>query len=325
MKTVSNTKKVNDSQRTIAEEISCSGVGLHTGYTSTLRFCAAPEGYGYRFVRVDLLDSPEIPALVENVVSTNRATTLAVPTRNGEVRVQTVEHILAALVGMGIDNCCIEIDAEEIPILDGSALPFIQALQKAGVRSQGLERKYCELSEPLHYESTAHGSEIHVFPADELSVECVLEFTRVAALKRQEAHLLNIEAFESEIAPARTFCLFSELELLAKQGLVRGGTLENAVVVMDDEYVLSNEQKEAKLSALMKQFSLPMRPRLGTNGYLNNTELRFPNEPARHKIMDILGDIALLGMPLKARIFALRTGHASNIAFVQKLRRLYIR
>jgi UDP-3-O-[3-hydroxymyristoyl] N-acetylglucosamine deacetylase / 3-hydroxyacyl-[acyl-carrier-protein] dehydratase len=325
VKTASNNKKVKDCQHTIAEAIAVSGVGLHTGCASTVRFCAASEGYGYRFVRMDLPDSPEIPALVENVVSTNRATTIAVPTQTGEVRVQTVEHALAALVGMGIDNCRIEIDAEEIPILDGSALPFIQALQKAGVRSQGLERKYCELSEPLHYESTAHGSEIHAFPADELSIECMLKFTRVAALKRQEAQLLNIEAFESEIAPARTFCLFSELEFLVKQGLVRGGTLENAVVVMDDEYVLSNEQKESKLSALMKRFALPMSPTLGTTGYLNNTELRFPNEPARHKILDIVGDIALLGMPLKAHISALRSGHASNVAFVQKLRRLYIR
>ncbi len=318
-------RKHEDFQRTVTEAVALSGVGLHTGCASTLRFCAAPEGYGFRFVRVDLPESPEIPALVENVISTNRATTLGIPTRNGEARVQTVEHVLAALVGMGIDNCCIEVNAEEIPILDGSALPFVQALQRVGVRSQRAERRYCQLPEPLHYESTPHGAEIHAFPADTLSVECVLEFTRVAALKRQEAHLRSIEAFASEIAPARTFCLFSELELLVKQGLVQGGTLENAVVVMDDERVFSTQQKEDKLSALMKQFALPMRPTLGTTGYLNNTELRFPNEPARHKILDTLGDIALLGMPLKARISALRPGHTSNVAFVQKLRRLYIR
>jgi UDP-3-O-[3-hydroxymyristoyl] N-acetylglucosamine deacetylase/3-hydroxyacyl-[acyl-carrier-protein] dehydratase len=315
-------------QRTIEHEISCFGTGLHTGIASTLRFCAAPENYGIRFVRTDAPDMPEIPALVEYVVSTNRSTTLAVETNNGKLSVQTVEHVLAALAGMEIDNCRIEVDAPEVPILDGSALPFIEMLQRAGIREQNAKRRYYELSEPHDYKHLSQGAEIHAVPADTLSIDLTVEFTRVEALKRQTATLNTLRDFAREIAPARTFCLFSELELLVKQGLVRGGTLDNAVVVLDDARVVSSEAKEGQLTRLLEQLGLAERmehrPTLGTTGYLNNTELRFPNEPARHKLLDFLGDLALLGMPLKAHISALRTGHQHNVEFVQQLRQKLI-
>jgi UDP-3-O-[3-hydroxymyristoyl] N-acetylglucosamine deacetylase/3-hydroxyacyl-[acyl-carrier-protein] dehydratase len=306
---------MNDKQRTINQSVSYSGIGLHTGKTSTIIFHPAPENYGYRFIRTDLQEHLEIPALVENVVDLSRGTTLGI---NGE-KVHTVEHVLASLVGLRIDNCKIELSGIEPPVGDGSSLPYVEVLLKAGFREQDAEREYFVVDETIHYKNEAKEVDIVALPTDDYRITVMVDYHN-PALGSQHTGLFNLDAeFVDEFAPARTFCFLTELEMLQETGLIKGGNLDNALVIIDKEI------QENELEELKNKFQLDHIPITGNSGYLDNRELRFKNEPARHKLLDMLGDLALIGVPIKAQILAARPGHASNIEFAKKIRRLYLK
>jgi UDP-3-O-[3-hydroxymyristoyl] N-acetylglucosamine deacetylase/3-hydroxyacyl-[acyl-carrier-protein] dehydratase len=307
-------------QRTIKQTVSLSGVGLHTGNLSTVTFHPAPVGYGYKFVRGDLAGSPEIPALVDNVVDISRGTTIAVPhsgAPEGEARAHTVEHVLAALVGLQIDNCKIEISANEPPVGDGSAMPFVEVLQQAGFEEQKAPKDYLVIDKTVHYSDEAKGVDIVALPTDDFRITVMVDYHN-PALGSQHTGLFDLEKeFVSDFAWARTFCFLNEVEMLHKQGLIKGGNLDNAVVIVD------REMSDSELKELMRSLGLDTSVVLGTSGVLNNGAFRYKNEPARHKLLDMLGDLALVGAPMKAQILAARPGHASNVEFARKVRKLY--
>ncbi|CAN5468356.1 bifunctional UDP-3-O-[3-hydroxymyristoyl] N-acetylglucosamine deacetylase/3-hydroxyacyl-ACP dehydratase [soil metagenome] len=301
-------------QRTVATDVSMSGVGLHTGNTSTITFRPAPEQYGYRFVRTDLEGSPEIPALVDHVVDIARGTTIAI----GDVRVHTVEHVLAALVGMGVDNCRIELTANEPPVGDGSAMPYVEMIQRAGIQVQAADREYLVLEAPIRYVDEERGTEIVALPNDDYRVTVLVDYNN-PALGSQHTGLFDLEReFVTEFASARTFCFLHEVEMLHEQGLIKGGNLDNAIVIVD------KEMSDDELAAVLAKLGVSGNAVLGTNGILNNNKLRFKNEPARHKLLDMLGDLALIGVPLQAQVLAARPGHTANIEFARKVRQLYL-
>jgi UDP-3-O-[3-hydroxymyristoyl] N-acetylglucosamine deacetylase/3-hydroxyacyl-[acyl-carrier-protein] dehydratase len=300
-------------QRTIQQPVSFSGTGLHTGNTSTVTFHPAPENYGFRFVRTDLPGAPEIPALVDYVTDIARGTTL---THNG-ASVHTVEHVLAALVGLEIDNCRIELDANEPPVGDGSALPFTEVLLKAGYLEQKAPKDYLIIDQTVRYVNEAKGTEIVALPNEDFRVTVMIDYHN-PALGSQHTGLFDLQKeFLSEFAPARTFCFLTEVEMLHNQGLIKGGSLDNAVVIVD------REMSDEELEKLLRTIGIEQSAVLGQNGILNNKTLRFRNEPARHKLLDMLGDLALVGAPMKAQLLAARPGHASNIEFARKIRKLY--
>ncbi|CUS85075.1 3-hydroxyacyl-[acyl-carrier-protein] dehydratase /UDP-3-O-[3-hydroxymyristoyl] N-acetylglucosamine deacetylase [Candidatus Kryptobacter tengchongensis] len=301
-------------QQTIKKPVSLSGVGLHTGQWCTITFKPAPPNYGIRFKRIDLGGAPEIPALVEYVVDVSRGTTLGI----GEVRVHTVEHVLAAIAGLQIDNILIEIDSIEPPVGDGSAKPFVDALLEAGIEKQDEPKDYLIIDQAILYSDESKGVDIAALPLDDFRITIMIDYKN-PALGSQHTGLFSLEKeFVTEFAPARTFCFLHEVEMLYEQGLIRGGNLDNAIVIVDRE--LSKEEIE-KLS---KKLGINEVVFLGSNGILNNKSLRFKNEPARHKLLDLLGDLALVGAPMKAQILAARPGHASNIEFAKKIRKLYL-
>lgn len=297
-------------QKTIKQDVSVSGVGLHTGKTTNLTFKSAPENFGFKFKRIDLDGSPVIEADVDLVIDTARGTTLE---KNG-VRVYTVEHVLAALAGMELDNVLIEIDGPEMPIVDGSALPFIKALEKAGVVEQNAERVYFELKENLTYEDPIKKVEMLAVPQDEFRITVMVDYNS-DLLGTQHASIYNIRQFNSEVSMCRTFVFLHELEALLKNNLIKGGALDNAIVLVDRPI------EEEKINYLKKVFNKTDVEVKG-RGVLNNTRLHFYNEPARHKLLDIVGDLALIGTPLKAHVLAARPGHAGNIAFAKKIKEL---
>ncbi len=300
-------------QRTLREAASFSGVGLHTGEPCTITFHPAPENYGYRFVRTDIPGAPEIPALVEHVVDCHRWTTLG----KGDIRIHTVEHVLAALVGLRIDNCRIELTGPEPPVGDGSALPFVEAILSAGIVEQKAPRDYLIVDQPILYTDERRGTDMVALPNDDFRVTVMIDYP-TPALGSQYTTLLNLEKeFVPEFAPARTFCLLSEVEALVEQGLIRGGSLDNAVVIVDR--ALSPHE----LQRLAQRLGISGELRLGGDGVLNDIPLRFRNEPARHKLLDLLGDLALVGVPLRAHIMAARPGHSTNVEFARRIRRLY--
>ena len=297
-------------QRTIKDPVSVKGVGLHTGKTVTLTYKPAPENHGYKFCRVDMPGKPVIDADVDNVVDTARGTTLE---QNG-ARVSTTEHSLAALVGMEIDNCLIELDGPEVPILDGSSLQYVAALEKAGAVQQNAERIYFELKENLTYEDPVKKVEMLAVPQEEYRLTVMVDYNS-DLLGTQHASMYNIREFNTLIAKCRTFVFLHELEMLLQHNLIKGGDLDNAIVMVDKPV-----EKE-KLDHLRKVFNKPNVEVKG-RGVLNNTTLHFYNEPARHKLLDIVGDLALVGVPLKAHILAARPGHAGNVAFAKKIKEL---
>ncbi len=307
---------MHSKQRTIKDAASFQGVGLHTGNESTITFHPAPVDYGYRFVRADLPDAPEIPALVDHVVDISRGTTLAID----DVKVHTVEHVLAALAGLQIDNCRIELTANEPPVGDGSAMPYVEALQRAGIVEQDKPRKYFTVTEPVRYTNEAKGVDIVALPTDDFRVTVMVDYHN-PALGSQHTGLFDLDKeFLTEFAPARTFCFLTEVESLREHGLIQGGTLDNAVVIVD------KDMTDEELLTFARNFGLKGKVVLGENGgLLNNTEPRFKNEPARHKLLDMLGDLALAGVPLQAQILAARPGHASNIEFARLIRKLYLK
>ncbi len=300
-------------QRTLAAPVTMSGVGLHTGNLTSMTFLPAAENTGYRFVRVDLPGSPEIPAIVDNVVEIVRGTTIAV----GEASVHTVEHVLAAMVGMGVDNCRIELSNNEPPVGDGSSMPYVEMIQKAGIVEQQYDREELVLDAPIRYTDEARGTEIVALPNDKYRVTVMVDYKN-PALGSQHTGLFDLESeFVSEFAPARTFCFLHEVEALHAQGLIQGGNLDNAIVIVD------KEMSDDELRATLKRMGVEGNAVMGTNGILNNNALRFKNEPARHKLLDMIGDLALIGAPLRAQVLAARPGHAANIEFARKVRRLY--
>jgi UDP-3-O-[3-hydroxymyristoyl] N-acetylglucosamine deacetylase/3-hydroxyacyl-[acyl-carrier-protein] dehydratase len=301
---------MSEKQRTIKKAVSISGVGLHTGQKVTLTFKPAPGNHGYKFQRIDLPNQPVIDADVDNVVDTARGTTLE---QNG-ARVSTTEHVLAALLGLQIDNAIIELDGPEVPIMDGSSKPFIAVLNEAGAEEQNEERVYFELKSNLTYEDPIKKVEMLAVPQDEFRVTVMVDYNS-PVLGTQHASMYNIREFQTEIGKCRTFVFLHELEALLQHNLIKGGDLDNAIVMVDKP--ISDES----LAHLRKVFNKENVEVKG-QGVLNNTELHFFNEPARHKLLDIVGDLALVGVPLKAHILAARPGHAGNIAFAKKIKEL---
>lgn len=300
-------------QRTLVEPVTMTGAGLHTGSLTTMTFRPADEHSGYRFIRTDLPSSPEIPALVDYVVDISRGTTIAI----GDARVYTVEHVLAAMVGMGIDNCIIELSNNEPPVGDGSSLPYVEMIQRVGIREQLAERAELVLEGPIRYVNEERGTEIVALPNDDYRVTVLVDYNN-PALGSQHTGLFNLEQeFVTEFAPARTFCFLHEVEELWKQGLIRGGNLDNAIVIVD------KEMSDDALRAMLKEMGIEGNAVLGSNGILNDNKLRYKNEPARHKLLDMIGDLALIGTRLRAQVLAARPGHAGNIEFARKVRRLY--
>ncbi len=304
---------MNDKQRTIARPVSLEGIGLHTGCKSRLTFRPAPVDHGMVFVRSDLEGSPEIPALVEHVASLNRGTMLAV----GANEVYTVEHVLAAVAGLEIDNIVCELDNVEPPVFDGSAKPYVEKLLEAGLVDQDADRRFFTLDEPLAYSEPDRKVDIVVTPADEFRITFLIDYAN-PALGTQYTSLVKLrDEFVDEFAPARTFCFLSEVEMMKSQGIIKGGGLDTAIVIVDRE-IGSDE-----VTRLKKMFGIKDDLVAGDNGILNNKELRFYNEPVRHKAVDLLGDMALIGVPVKAHFLAARSGHSANVAVARKIRALY--
>ncbi len=298
-------------QCTIKNAVVIEGVGLHTGRLVKMTFKPAAVDHGYKFQRVDIEGAPMIAADVNKVVSTNRGTTL----KSEEAQVSTVEHALSALVGLGIDNVLIEIDGPEVPIMDGSAMPFIHALESAGIETQNADRDYFEITEPISYRDEVTGTELLALPADEFSVTVMIDFNS-SVLNHQYASLDHLSAYKTEIASCRTFVFLHELEQLLGQNLIKGGDLENAVVLVD------RLMDQDELDILAKKLDKPS-VKVEREGVLNTTKLRFNNEPARHKILDVIGDLALVGKHIKGKIVATKPGHTANVAFAKILKKHY--
>jgi len=297
-------------QKTIQNEISLSGVGLHTGNNVTLTFKPAPENHGFAFVRVDLEGKPTIEAKAEYVVNTQRGTNLE---KNG-VSIQTSEHVLAAAVGLDIDNLIIEMNASEPPIMDGSSKFFIEALEKAGIQEQEAEISEYVVKEIISYKDDATGSEIILMPSDEYQVTTMVDFgTKI--LGTQNATLNTISDFKEEIAAARTFSFLHEIEMLLENDLIKGGDLNNAIVYVDKK--LSTETMK-KLQKAFKKDNIKVKP----NGILDNLNLHWANEAARHKLLDVVGDLALVGTRIKGKVIANKPGHLVNTNFAKKLAKI---
>jgi len=297
-------------QTTIKSEISLKGVGLHTGKEVTMTFKPAPINNGYTFVRVDLEGQPVIEADASYVVNTQRGTNLE---KKG-VKIQTSEHVLAAFVGCDVDNVIIELDASEPPIMDGSSKFFVEAIETVGVVEQDAERKIYVVKEVISYTDENTGSEIIVMPADDYQVTTMVDFgTKV--LGTQNATLKSMSDFKAEIADARTFSFLHELETLLEHGLIKGGDLNNAIVYVDKE--ISEETME-RLKVAFGKDSIAVKP----NGILDNLTLHYPNEAARHKLLDVIGDLALTGTRIKGKIIANKPGHFVNTQFAKKLSKI---
>lgn len=300
-------------QRTIKNQVSMSGVGLHTGSRCTMTFKPAPVDFGIRFRRVDLGGNPEIPAIVDHVIDTSRGTTIGI----GEARVHTVEHVLAAIAGLQIDNILIDIDGIEPPIGDGSAMPYVNTLLDAEFVAQDAPKDYLVIDQPIQYHNEEKAVDIVALPTDDFRLTVLVDYNN-PALGSQHTGLFDLEKeFIPEFASCRTFCFLHEVEMLHEQGLIRGGNLDNAIVIVD------RDLKDEDLKSLGDRLGISESIMLGTNGMLNNKTLRFKNEPARHKLLDLIGDLALIGVPLKAQILAARPGHTSNVEFAKKVRKLY--
>ena len=297
-------------QRTIEKEISLQGVGLHTGQEVTLTFKPAPENHGYSFVRLDLEGHPVVEADASYVVNTQRGTNLE---KDG-VSINTSEHVLAACVGLEIDNLVIEMDTSEPPIMDGSSKDFVEALEKAGIKEQDAEREEYIVNEVIYHTDVKTGSEIILMPADEYQITTMVDFgTKV--LGTQNASLRNLSQFKDEIADSRTFSFLHELEALLDNGLIKGGDLNNAIVYVDKEISPATMDK---LRVAFKKDNISVK----TNGILDNLTLHYPNEAARHKLLDVIGDLALVGTRIRGKVIANKPGHQVNTQFAKKLSKI---
>ena len=300
---------MGEQQRTILKEVSLSDIGLHTGKRVNLTFCPADENYGIKFQRVDLENQPIIEADADLVTEVQRGTTL---TKNGE-SVSTIEHALAALTGLGIDNCLIKIDAQEVPIMDGSCRPFIKILKSAGIKELQTPKNYFEITKPVKFINEEQGIELIALPDDHYNITSMIDYDS-PVLGKQFATLNKIEDFEEEISSSRTFCFLHELEFLAQNDLIKGGDLSNAIVVVDK--VIEKERLE-EIAKLLGKPSVEVNE----EGILNNIELRHANEAARHKLLDIVGDLTLVGRPIKGKIIASKPGHGPNTEFAKLIKK----
>ncbi len=298
-------------QRTIKQPVSISGIGLHTGNETTLTFKPAPENFGIRFKRTDIEDSPEIVADIDHVTDISRGTTIS---QNGTV-IHTVEHVLAAVAGLEIDNILVELNGNEPPVGDGSAMPFVEILQQVGFEEQKSPKDYIVIEKTISYHDEDRKVDIVVVPSDQFRITFMVDYQN-PALGTQYTSLYSLEdEFVSEFAPTRTFCFLHEVEALKEHGLIKGGNVENAIVILDRQI------DESEFGRLKKLFNIPDKTILGANGILDGKELRFDNEPVRHKALDLIGDLALLGAPLIGHIMAARSGHAANVELVKMLRK----
>lgn len=313
-------------QHTVKKSYTFTGKGLHTGRMANMTLRPAEAGSGIRFMRTDISPEAIIPALASNVSSTDRGTTITC----GDASVSTIEHLMSTCAGLGIDNLLVEIDSAEVPILDGSAMPYVKSILADGLQEQSMPRRYLSLREPFHWEDAAAGASIDILPAEDFSADLTVDFgSRVLGIQRFQYSQPTPESFArcracaplgasaarkpfqasgweyaTQIAPARTFCFFHELEFLASKGLIKGGDMDNAIVIVE------HPVDDATLRRMQSLFGVG---ELEVNeGYLNNLQLHFPDEIVRHKMLDLLGDFALLGAPLKGTIIARKTGHRIN-------------
>jgi UDP-3-O-[3-hydroxymyristoyl] N-acetylglucosamine deacetylase/3-hydroxyacyl-[acyl-carrier-protein] dehydratase len=300
-------------QQTISHPASCKGIGLHTGVESTITFNPAPEDYGIRFIRTDIKNCPEIKADIDHVVDISRGTTI----EEKKVKINTVEHALAAVSGLRIDNVLIELTSKEPPVMDGSAKDFVEVLLTSGIVNQEHDRNVLEIRRAVNYTDPYRDIDIHVIPSDRFRVTFMVEYPLPSLGTQYEAIYNMAEDFAVEVAPARTFCFLSEVEMLKENGLIKGGSLENAVVLIDKLL------DRSEINRLRDLFGIEENIITGANGILNGRILRFRNEPVRHKTLDLIGDLALLGIPIKGHVTAARAGHASNVEFVKTLKREY--
>jgi len=301
---------MSEKQRTIKSPVSISGTGLHTGNEVILTFHPAPENHGYKFRRADLNPDILVPADVEHVVDTSRGTSIEYK----GVRIDTIEHVLAGLAGLEIDNVLVEQNQSEAPILDGSSGIYVEKLLEAGIVEQNADREYFELKSNVSYTNAEKKVELLAIPSKEFRVSVMIDFD-ARVLPPQSAILNKINQFKDEIAPCRTFVFLHELEYLLQNNLIKGGDINNAIIFVNRAVT----QKE--LDHLTDLFKKP-RIEVRNEGILNNLELKFSNEPARHKLLDVIGDLALIGMPIKAQIIASRPGHHSNVQFAKLIKKL---
>ncbi|PKK84087.1 MAG: UDP-3-O-[3-hydroxymyristoyl] N-acetylglucosamine deacetylase [candidate division Zixibacteria bacterium HGW-Zixibacteria-1] len=302
-----------ENQRTIKKEVTLEGIGLHTGNSTRMTFKPASPDSGVRFVRTDLEGRPSIVADIDHVVDISRGTTLA----EGEARVYTVEHVLAAVSGLQIDNLEIELTSNEPPVGDGSALPYVEKLLEAGIETQDAEREYLEIDSTMSYSEPDRSVDIIVTPSDTFRITFMVDYKN-PALGTQYTTLIDLEKeFVEEFAPARTFCFLSEVEMLRDAGLIKGGSLDTAVVIYD------SDKGQIEVDRIRKALDLKDEAFVGETGIINDIPLRFYNEPVRHKALDLIGDLFLIGVPIKGHILAARSGHKANVALVKQLRALY--
>lgn len=297
-----------DKQHTLSKSVSISGTGLHTGINVDMTLRPANPGFGFQFQRIDIPGSDPIKADCDLVTDTSRGTTL----EQGNVKVSTVEHILAALTGLGVDNCLIEVNGPEIPIIDGSSSPFVKIIEKAQVVEQDAAKAWYSIDTNISFYDEKKRVEMTALPATNYEITTLIDFNS-PVLGTQHASLKNISEFKTEIAPCRTFCFLHELEMLLDNNLVKGGDINNAIVVVDKPVT------EEEMTRLAKAFGRKT-VKVKSEGYLNNLKLHFPNEPARHKLLDVIGDLALIGYPIKSHIIANRPGHSSNVEFAKKIK-----
>jgi UDP-3-O-[3-hydroxymyristoyl] N-acetylglucosamine deacetylase/3-hydroxyacyl-[acyl-carrier-protein] dehydratase len=297
-------------QQTLKKAVTVTGKGLHTGVVSNMTFTPAKPNHGIKFQRIDMEGQPVVEADVDLVVDTSRGTTIE---KNG-ARINTVEHTLAALVALEIDNVLIQIDGPEPPIMDGSSRQFMDAILESGIEEQNAQRNFFEVPESVIHQDKNKDIEIAALPLDDYRVTVMVDYNSTV-LGSQHASLNNLSEFYKEISDSRTFCFLHEVEMLFKQNLIKGGDLDNAIVIVD------RKVEPGELDHLSELLDKP-KIEVKKEGILNNVELRHKNEPARHKLLDVVGDLALVGRPLKAQILAARPGHAANVAFAKKLKRL---
>lgn len=296
-------------QQTLKSAFTIKGKGLHSGLEITATFRPAPDNYGYKFSRIDLEGAPVVEALAENVVETTRGTVLG----KNDVKVSTVEHALAALYAAGVDNCLIEVDAPEMPIIDGSAIKYVEEIERVGLEEQKADKDFYIIKQKIQMRDEETGSTITIYPDENFSVEVMVEYNS-PVIPNQFAVLDELSEFGREVASARTFVFVREIQPLLAHGLIKGGDLENAIVIYDK--VASADE----INSLCDLLGVPRR-HLDKLGYINDTPLKWDNEPARHKLMDVIGDMALIGRPLKGRVVAVRPGHTINNKFTRMLRK----
>jgi UDP-3-O-[3-hydroxymyristoyl] N-acetylglucosamine deacetylase/3-hydroxyacyl-[acyl-carrier-protein] dehydratase len=304
---------MNNKQHTISKSVTLSGVGLHTGVLTNMTFLPAASNHGIKFQRIDLPGQPIADADVDYVVDTSRGTTIE---HNG-ARINTVEHVMASLVGLEIDNVLIQLDGPEPPIMDGSSIKFVEALKDAEPVEQEAHRKFFEVTEEVRFKDPDKDIELAALPLNDYRMAVMVDYNS-KFLSSQHANLSHVSQFERGFAMCRTFCFVHELEVLYKEGLIKGGDLSNAIVIADRDY---SEAELAHLSDVLRKPKVSISKEIGI---LNNTSLHFPNEMARHKLLDLMGDLALVGRPIKAQILASRPGHASNIELAKKIKKLML-